>query len=135
MTRDGASVKGEAQQYPGQGLQINIDSKGLFIINNAPVMLWDEAFQQTDYYRAYTALEQLALPWVTQEDFSPENTPEQRVQAAQYFQVTLNGQPVSGNLWWSQGNNHIDLNFDFDQPVGLADGDVLRLWMGMPEEN
>ena len=50
-------------------------------------------------------------------------------------QVTLNGAPVSGDLWWSMGNNHRDLNFTYDQPISLSEGDVLTLWVGVPKEN
>ena len=48
-----------------------------------------------------------------------------------WFQVTKNGQPVSGVLWWSQGNGHVDLNFDFDQPQSLTGGDRLEIRMGV----
>lgn len=132
VTRKGAKVETAALQWPGDGLQVGVGRQGLYIIHTASTLL-DENLQKTDYYQAYSALGQ--LPRVTQENFSPENTPEQRTQAARYFQVTLNGQPVSGNLWWSQGNNHVDLNFDFDEPISLSDGDVLRLWMGLPEQS
>ena len=66
----------------------------------------------------------------SQENFSPVNTQELRKQAVKYFQVRLNGELISGDLWWGQGNNHIDLNFTFDQPVSLKDGDTLTIWAG-----
>lgn len=135
VTREGAQVKAAAQQVPGRGLQISISPKGLSINNTAPELESEEGLRNTAYYQAFALLNQLSLPRVTQEDFSPGNTQEQRAHAAQYFQVTLNGQPVSGDLWWGQGNNHVDLHFDFDAPVYLADSDVLRIWMGLPAPN
>ena len=33
------------------------------------------------------------------------------------------------------GNNHRDLNFTYDQPISLSEGDVLTLWVGVPKEN
>ena len=44
--------------------------------------------------------------------------------------MTKNGRPVTGVLWWGQGNGHVDLNFDFDGGQILADGDVLEIRMG-----
>jgi hypothetical protein len=133
VARQGAQVTAQALEYPLDCLQVSLGPDGLTINHQASEQMWDDAFQQLGYGKAYTALERLKLPKVTDDNFSPVNTQEQRDQAAQYFQVTLNGQSVSGNLWWSQGNGHTDLNFDFDQPVSLSDGDVLQVWMGMPE--
>ncbi len=84
------------------------------------------------FQRSCAALQDLGLPSVTREDFSPVNSPELRQAAARYFRVELNGQAVPGNLWWGRGNGHSDLNFDFDRPVALSEGDVLTVWMGMP---
>ena len=48
--------------------------------------------------------------------------------AAQYFRVTRSdGRDVTGDLWWSRGNNHVDLNFTFDAPIALKDGESLTL--------
>lgn len=68
-------------------------------------------------------------PSVAEENFVQENSPELREKLAQHFRVTWNGQSVTGDLWRSQGNGHVDYNFTFDQPVSLADGDVLWVWM------
>lgn len=97
---------------------------------------YGDSFEDNDapYSQAYRALVNMGLPDVTKEGFVQENTSEQRAQAGQYFQVTKNGQSVPGVLWWSQGNGHRDLKFTFDQNVSLAREDVVRLWVGIPEE-
>ncbi len=94
----------------------------------------DGSWRLAPYGQAYNALEDLNLPRVTQENFTQENTPQQREQAGQWFRLEKNGVPVTGNLWWGQGNNHTDLNFTYDQPISLSEGDVLTLWVGVPEE-
>ena len=107
-------------------------------INNQEVTIahYGDSFENNDapYSQAYRALAEMGLPDVTKDGFVQENTPEQRSEAAQYFQVTQNGQSVPGVLWWSQGNGHRDLKFTFDQNVSLAREDVVRLWVGIPEE-
>lgn len=135
VTREDAWVRAAAQQVPGRGLQVSVSPRGLSINNAVPELYSEEGLRNTAYYQAFALLNQLSLPRVSQENFSTGNTQEQRARAAQYFQVTLNGQPVFGDLWWGQGNGHVDLNFDFDAPVYLADGDVLRVWMGLPDPN
>jgi len=71
----------------------------------------------------------MGLPNVTEtDDFA--NSARLRADAAAYFRVTCNGAPVSGDLWWSQGNNHVDLNFTFGRPLWLRDGDVIALTVG-----
>lgn len=88
------------------------------------------SYQETAYAAARNALLALGLPSVTDDNFSSVNSGELRTAVNSYFQVTLNGQPLSGDLWRDQGGNHSDFNFDFDQPVTLHEGDVLRLWVG-----
>jgi len=79
----------------------------------------------------YTLWEMAPGPW--QEGYAEENSPQLREQVSRYLKVTLNGEPVSGVLLAMRGNNHIDLSFTFDRPVSLAEGDQLRVWVGMPE--
>ena len=57
-----------------------------------------------------------------------------RQQVSQYLKITYNGQPVTGNLTASRGNGHSDLYFTFDQPIAFAQGDEIRVWVGLPEE-
>lgn len=126
--------QGQAQMpergLPGNGLGVTVATGGVILYHQASMLFGDEQYAQSDYAKAYDALQAIDLPRLTQDT---ENTPEQRRQAAEYFTVTLNGTPVSGDLWWSQGNNHVDLNFSFDQPVQLKQGDVLRVRMGLPQ--
>ena len=53
---------------------------------------------------------------------------------AQYLKITCNGQPVTGDLTALSGNGHRDLTFTFDQPMAFAQGDEIRVWVGLPEE-
>ena len=115
---------------PWQSMCVTITNQEITIAH------YGDSFEDNDapYSQAYRALAAMGLPDVTKDGFVQENTPEQRSQAAQYFQVTKNGQSVSGVLWWSQGSGHRDLKFTFDQNVSLAREDVVRLWVGIPEE-
>ena len=91
--------------------------------------------EESTYQKAVSALRSLKIPDVMDENFVQANTDSQRQQASQYFRVTKNGQPISGVLWWSRGSGHVDLNFTFDQNVSLDVGDVVEVWIGVPEEN
>ena len=73
-------------------------------------------------------------PW--EEDYQQikKNSPELRQQVSQYLKITYNGQPVTGDLTASRGNGHTDLYFSFDQPIAFAQGDEIRVWVGLPEE-
>lgn len=117
--------------FPGNGIRVSMDARQVSISHQA-AMLLHEHYLSSTYYRAWQALQSMELPRISQENFSPENSGELRAKAEVYFKVTLNGQPLSGNLWWSQGNNHVDLNFEFDKPVHLSQGDALALWVGLP---
>ena len=88
---------------------------------------------ESGWGRAWDALWGLAPgPW--DERFDPENSPELRQQVAQYLKITCNGQPVTGDLTALSGNGHRDLTFTFDQPMAFAQGDEIRVWVGLPEE-
>lgn len=80
----------------------------------------------------YRALFDLDLPRVTQTD-NFTNTQQQRQQVAQYIEILRpDGTRVEGNAWWSQGNNHVDLNFDFDDPLWLNEGEEIQVRVGLP---
>ena len=123
---------------PSQDVNVTVEDDKLTIVHWARFTVsainWEE-WADTPYKRAFWALEELDLPRITQDNFSRTNSPQQREQAAQWFRLTLNGEPVSGDLWWSQGNNHADLIFTYDQLIGLREGDELTLWIGVPQEN
>ena len=138
VTREPGAYEATVEQanVPSEYVGASVRDTGITIVHTAGFhnLTGAEDWAVTPYQQAYQALEELDLPRVTQENFSSVNSPELREQAAQWFQVTLNGTPVSGDLWWSQGNNHIDLNFTYDQPIQLAEGDVVCLWIGVPKE-
>jgi len=126
--RRGGDVTAERAEYPGGNMLVTISPNEVRIIHYA-ALFDEEGFAQTSYAAAYAALRGLGLPNVTQtDDFA--NSARLRADAAAYFRVTRNGEAVSGDLWWSQGNNHVDLNFTFDRPLRLRDGDVIALTVG-----
>ena len=86
------------------------------------------------YTKVEAALRQLGRPDGVDSYFPYANTDTQRTQAGGYFQVTKNGRAVSGYLWWSRGNGHMDLNFTFDESIQLETGDTVALWVGLPGE-
>jgi len=102
---------------------VDLGTDGLRVIHYAS-LLFDET--GGGYRRAYDALHALGLPDVMSGG-ELSNTPEQRAAAARYFCLMWNGEAVPGALWWSQGNNHVDLNFTPDTPLYLRDGDTLTL--------
>jgi hypothetical protein len=118
------------QSSPDSELQVSLNQNRL-TISHSITTEERPSYQETEYASAYNALIALKLPNVTDDNFSSINSAELRAAVAPYFQVMLNGQPLSGDLWRSQGGNHSDFNFDFGQPVTLHEGDVLRLWVGM----
>lgn len=121
----------QAAQLPWQRMGVTMSSGQISIVHEGA------GFEDNDapYSQAFRALQSMGLPDISKEGFVQENTPEQRSEIGQYLQVTKNGQPVPGVLWWNHGNGHTDLMFDFDQSVSLAEGDVVRLWVGLPEKN
>ena len=129
--RDYDRVVAEFVELPFDGGRFELDQSGWSCVrfgNHG----WQE--EQSGWGRAWNALWGLAPgPW--DEDYEPENSPALREQVSQYLKITYNGQPVAGNLTASRGNGHTDLYFSFDQPIAFAQGDEIRVWIGLPEEN
>jgi len=128
VKRSGAEVTAVGRTFPGSALDVSLDAYGVRIAHYAA--LWDGAFEASAYHAAYEALAALGLPDITLGG-GRMNTAEQRAAAARYVRLTLNGTPVSGDLFWSQGNNHRDLYFAPDSPLALRDGDTLALSVGV----
>lgn len=132
VTREAGGYEAVIQtaQLPWQRMAVTLGSGEISIVHESA------GFEDNDapYSRAFRALQAMGLPDISKEGFVQENTPEQRSEVGQYLQVTKNGQPVPGVLWWSRGNGHTDLKFTLDQNVSLAEGDVIRLQVGVTEE-
>lgn len=120
-------VRGEGLRL--EGVVMSASEQGIVLIHPA-ALFWTPAFSESPYGQAYQALEAMELPRVTQEEFSPVNSAQQRRQAEQWFRVTRDGRPVAGDLWWSHGNNHTDLTFTFEQRQPLLDGESLVVEIG-----
>ncbi|MBE7004294.1 MAG: hypothetical protein E7425_08440 [Ruminococcaceae bacterium] len=129
VERSGSEILGAENVYPNENMMVTMGSSGIAVVHFA-AMLTGAGFEKTAYYGAFQALGALGLPDAASSGENVANTAEQRAAAARYVTVTLNGRPVSGNLWWSRGNNHRDLNFTFDEPILLRDGDILQLSVG-----
>ncbi len=71
-------------------------------------------------------LSALPIPSMT-EAIDGTNTPEVRTAVAEVFRVTLNGTAVSGDLFMSQGNGHVDFTFLFDKGFEVKPGDELTV--------
>ena len=140
LASGGGQAAVEQENIPSEHISVSMSDTSVFVEFYTAFLGLDgltgaENWASTPCEQAYQALSGLGLPSVVQENFSQTNSQELREQARQWFQVTLNGAPVSGDLWWSMGNNHRDLNFTYDQPISLSEGDVLTLWVGVPKEN
>ena len=116
---------------PSYFMSITVSQDGIAVVHEQG--LFSQDFFGTPYGLLYQKLLDLELPSVFQDDSDLEASPEQMAQAAQWLQAAQNGEPIPGNLWWSGGNGHRDLVFDFDQPVTLENGDILTFHMGLPE--
>ena len=125
IARAGSDVSAVEESYPGEGMSVAFDASGVRIIHVAALLSGPD-FERSAYRTAYDVLRAMGLPDTVTGD-GTDNTPEQREVARRFFQVALNGTPVGGSLWWSRGNNHVDLNFTFDEPLALADGDLVTL--------
>ena len=132
-----AVIKGEGEaaasfseaSVPYEKIRLQVSQSGVTVVHESGG-IEPEGAGETAYDRAEQALMALGLPRITQDGFQKVNTQEQKEAAGHWFQVTKNGQPVTGVLWWGQGNGHVDLNFDFDGVQTLTDGDLLEIRMG-----
>ena len=98
-----------------------------------PPELFDQSFSATSYGALYQRVRDLGLPDLSAGDTDRTNSPELRQAASALFQAAKNGQPVSGDLWWSQEDGDICLNFTFDAPISMSDGDQLTMRLALPE--
>jgi len=130
VKRSGAQVGVTKALLPSRSVDVHFDATGA-VITNYGVLMEEEnpSIYETAYGKAYMALAGMGLPDAAKgDDF--ENTPEQRQTAAEYLTVTLNGEDIACNLWWSAGSGHRDLYVIFTEEVRLKDGDELRLAVG-----
>ena len=80
----------------------------------------------------YDTLCALPIPSMT-ETIDGTNTPQVREAVAEVFGVTLNGKAVSGDLFRSQGNGHIDFTFLFDKGFTVKPGDTVTVTVSAEE--
>lgn len=120
--------------FPCSGMFLIADQEGITVAH--PIALFSDAdFLSSAYGKAVKALEGLSVPM-------DGDTAERREQVSWYMQVERNGQPVDGTFF----AHYIDLDykdleqisagqytcmrFQFDQPLGLNDGDTLTIRLG-----
>ena len=119
---EGCSVK--QAFYPGEGIMITANQNGVTIANYAALLPAD-GFEKTPYGAVYKKLVDI-IPSVTTGE-SLENSESLRASVAECFAVYHNGQRVPGDLYRSQGNNHVDFEYRFDEPLTLNYGDTLQI--------
>ena len=82
--------------------------------------------QETLRHELFDTLSSLPVPSAAETiDFT--NTPEVRTLVSEVFRVTLNGTAVTGDLWRTQGNGHVDFVFLFDGAFHAEPGDKITL--------
>jgi len=74
----------------------------------------------------FDALLALPIPSMT-DTVDGTNSYEVRAKVTQVFWVTLNGKAVSGDLFKTQGNGHVDFTFLFDKGFEVKPGDKLTV--------
>ena len=82
--------------------------------------------QKTMRENMFDSLSNLPIPSLTETD-DIINTPEVRTAVNEVFRVSLNNMPVSGNLYRTQGNGHVDFIFSFDNGIIVSPGDVITI--------
>lgn len=82
--------------------------------------------QKTLRENLFRTLNRLPIP-STMDNYDLTNSPEVRKAVARVFQVTLNGKPVSGNLFSADGNGHSDFIFRFDNKFTVKAGDIVSI--------
>ncbi|MBQ9459989.1 MAG: hypothetical protein IJU66_08675 [Oscillospiraceae bacterium] len=124
VARSGGKTMVQTTEYVGQTVVVTMNTRGVKVC--APAWLLDsEGAQSNKFVAIMNSLRGLGFPNASAGD-AASNTREQRDAAAQYVVVTLNGEKVYGDLWWSEGKNgQINLNFSFTEPLHLNTSDEL----------
>ncbi len=89
----------------------------------------DEEFEESEFWAACEILFEMGIPDVSVSE-DRTNTDEMRAAYAEIFGCSVNGRPVTGNLWIGRGNGHVDFNFDFTDGTKFLNGDVLNVYIG-----
>ena len=127
----GSGVENWDGELPSYSMYLRAGQDGITLVHQPE--LFDGGFSETNYGAVYQRLRALDLPDRSAGDTDTANTPEQREQVSALLQVEKNGEPVSGDLWWSQKDGDTCLNFTFDVPISMADGDQLTMRLALPE--
>jgi hypothetical protein len=128
ISRTGAEVQVTSEKYPSKNMNVVWNVNGITIIHQGAMFL-EDGVMESDYGKTYQTLRQKGLPDTTAGD-NITNSPELRNEVRDQVTVQLNGEYVAGDVWWSRGNNHVDLNITFDKPMQLLDGDTAELLIG-----
>lgn len=128
ISRTGAEVQVTSEKYPSRNMNVVWNVNGITIIHQGAMFLENGAME-SDYGKTYQTLRQKGLPDTTVRD-NITNSAELRNEVRNQVTVQFNGEYVTGDVWWSRGNNHVDLNITFDKPMQLLDGDTAELLIG-----
>ncbi|MBE7004293.1 MAG: hypothetical protein E7425_08435 [Ruminococcaceae bacterium] len=124
----GAELWLQNTEYTDASVIFSMNSFGVKLVH-PKALFSDKSYLSSAYAKVFDSIKALGLPNVSYGDFA-NNSLEQRAAVAKYVTITLNGKPVSGDLWWSETNNQIDLNFSFDEALHLAETDELVISLG-----
>lgn len=125
IARTGAEVYAVSEKYPGVNMNVAWSVNGITVVHRAAMFL-EEGSMETDYGKTWQKLRQIGLPDTTAGN-DITNSPELRDAVREHITVRHNDRIITGDVWWSRGNNHIDLNITFDRPMQLLDGDTAEL--------
>lgn len=128
IARAGAEVQTVGETYPSVNMNVVWNENGITVVHRAAMFL-EENSMECGYGKVYQSLRQMGLPDTT---LGNDITNSQQLRDAVREKITIvqNGEVVTGDVWWSRGNNHIDLNITFDNPMQLLDGDTAELRIG-----
>ena len=128
IARTGAEVYAVSEKYPSVNMNVAWNANGITVVHRAAMFL-EEGSMETDYGKTYQKLRQIGLPDTTAGN-DITSSPELRDAVREYITIWHNDRIITGDVWWSRGNNHMDLNITFDQPMQLLDGDTAELVIG-----
>lgn len=110
---------------PFAGMTVDLSDFSVYV-TQPEALLDDSDFAASGYGRAVRALLDLELP--------ERNTAAQQEQVGKYVQVMLNGEPVSGHLYFSTpGDGTVWLWFTTVQALQPMDGDTITVRIGLPQ--
>lgn len=118
---------------PFDNVSVEFSQDGVFLM---PGLSSGPDYESYPFGKACRILARSTIPSVFRDGdyyFTTKNTAKTRQYVWDFFQVTYNGKRIPGDLWWTGRDGSRALRFDFDEPVSMMEGDVLKLWVGLSD--